>query len=846
MGENLRVPFSKEHDAYLVKYLARYCPTKQNRAGNKVYKDLVENVDGDWPWARHHTWQSWRERYKKHAEHFDAKISRYQETHGIRPSDSDDERPGARRIKRPRVVSSSQASQISRKRAIEDITPEKQQPPTKRPKVASGSTKAVEGNGRRPVSPMRRGEPAPDSADRRSKPESSNSRIETSRTSPPPELDPPSVLPSPERENLPSPRVHTMTNGNEDNRPPPGTPLQYKSQSTAKLNSPARRPLKKRHREPPTPFASTPPTPQTVVVNSPISPDQTPTRAPPRLVNTLGRSCLVDQSGRTPKRYTGSSDGDGSEQNDVVERWPPIRRAKGKERADTTRLSHMTGQHHPFSQIQKTSGTEVNVNAAERHAVGNHCMDLNDINKSQEVDNNRSEQRPHNGPHSAPERALRQPFLGAAPGPESKPDAEVKVTPPRASTPTPTARTQPSSLARVGPQTLNGSRVEQVRSVDLAAFSASTSRKPSRPTNGLRPRRSLPAHLISLPAGRDTSAPQSMWPNSRYGSPFFAQPNRQGYPGFAPSLSNVKSGSARPFPTSAFTFTPPLNLPPAPAQASSANATLPLHREPVDILLSPHPPDVSLAAAQGLTSILSAMSVNHGLALEVVIAVYKRAGSLKEADRVLEGMREAAEEWAERALRKMGNHRDSDERADTAKHREMESWYRKEDDAVEDGSTRQSVSRRRSRRESQPGNKRITTELDYVLARPSDETPEYMPPETTRAAKWKRHSTGRTSRSPVGVHQNENPIQSSKDDNDEGECGQVEQMLINDEEGTLSHVEIHQLSHTDEPPRDRMHKEREEYHDIGALLQTMEPQELEKKLGKDNLRQQIGNLFNAK
>ncbi|KAI6009602.1 hypothetical protein F5J12DRAFT_43671 [Pisolithus orientalis] len=369
--------------------------------------------------------------------------------------------------------------------------------------------------------------------------------------------------------------------------------------------------------------------------------------------------------------------------------------------------------------------------------------------------------------------------------------------------------------------------------------------KPSRPTNGLRPRRSLPAHLISLPAGRDTSAPQSMWPNSRYGSPFFAQPNRQGYPGFAPSLSNVKSGSARPFPTSAFTFTPPLNLPPAPAQASSANATLPLHREPVDILLSPHPPDVSLAAAQGLTSILSAMSVNHGLALEVVIAVYKRAGSLKEADRVLEGMREAAEEWAERALRKMGNHRDSDERADTAKHREMESWYRKEDDAVEDGSTRQSVSRRRSRRESQPGNKRITTELDYVLARPSDETPEYMPPETTRAAKWKRHSTGRTSRSPVGVHQNENPIQSSKDDNDEGECGQVEQMLVNDEEGTLSHVEIHQLSHTDEPPRDRMHKEREEYHDIGALLQTMEPQELEKKLGKDNLRQQIGNLFNA-
>ncbi|KAI6012046.1 hypothetical protein EDC04DRAFT_2716718, partial [Pisolithus marmoratus] len=59
---------------YLMKYLAKYCPSKQGRAGNSVYKDLVENAEGHWPWARHHTWQSWRERYKKNAKYFDPKI----------------------------------------------------------------------------------------------------------------------------------------------------------------------------------------------------------------------------------------------------------------------------------------------------------------------------------------------------------------------------------------------------------------------------------------------------------------------------------------------------------------------------------------------------------------------------------------------------------------------------------------------------------------------------------------------------------------------------------------------------------------------------------------------------
>ncbi|KAI6037840.1 hypothetical protein EDC04DRAFT_2092649 [Pisolithus marmoratus] len=179
MSTHVRVPFSEEHDMYLMKYLAKYCPGKQGRAGNSVYKDLVENAEGHWPWARHHTWQSWRERYKKNAKYFDPKILRYQQRHGIRSTDSDDERPGTKRIKPPRVVNTSRASDIPRKRVVRDISPEMQQSPAKRPRVAKAytSAKATETSERRPPSPI------PDSTDRKSKSERSDFRIATSRTS---------------------------------------------------------------------------------------------------------------------------------------------------------------------------------------------------------------------------------------------------------------------------------------------------------------------------------------------------------------------------------------------------------------------------------------------------------------------------------------------------------------------------------------------------------------------------------------------------------------------------------------------------------------------------------------
>ncbi|KAI5993372.1 hypothetical protein EDC04DRAFT_1272949 [Pisolithus marmoratus] len=193
-----------------------------------------------------------------------------------------------------------------------------QQSPAKRPRVAKANTsaKATQTSERRPASPI------PDSADRKSKSERSDSRIATLRTSPTREPQQQSARSSPQREAVPSPRPRTVTNGKKNDKGPSETPQQDEKQRPTEANSPTifagqaslskelprrefpsapARPLQKRHREPSSPFASTLPTPQTVTVNHITPPDQTPIRAPPRIVDTVGRSCLVDQRGRTPR-----------------------------------------------------------------------------------------------------------------------------------------------------------------------------------------------------------------------------------------------------------------------------------------------------------------------------------------------------------------------------------------------------------------------------------------------------------------------------------------------------------------------------------------------------------------
>ena len=103
-----------------MKYIAVYNPGKANRLGHLLYENLVDEVGAGvfvscarnlystqankkrWPWAARHSWQSWRERYKKNEEQFDRRILAYQEKHNL-------EIPETGRTTRPSTKASKKA-----------------------------------------------------------------------------------------------------------------------------------------------------------------------------------------------------------------------------------------------------------------------------------------------------------------------------------------------------------------------------------------------------------------------------------------------------------------------------------------------------------------------------------------------------------------------------------------------------------------------------------------------------------------------------------------------------------------------------------------------------------------
>ncbi|KAG2021133.1 hypothetical protein CC2G_006393 [Coprinopsis cinerea AmutBmut pab1-1] len=74
-----RNDFTSADDNLLMQYIAKYRPEPAGRLGNALYKTLVENAERKWSWSRRHTWQSWRERYKKHQAEFDRRILKHQQ-----------------------------------------------------------------------------------------------------------------------------------------------------------------------------------------------------------------------------------------------------------------------------------------------------------------------------------------------------------------------------------------------------------------------------------------------------------------------------------------------------------------------------------------------------------------------------------------------------------------------------------------------------------------------------------------------------------------------------------------------------------------------------------------------
>nr|GAT47855.1 predicted protein [Mycena chlorophos] len=76
-GED-RVQFTDEDEHNLAKWIAFTIPRKETggRTGNVIYKQLCEKKDEpEYAWVQRHSWQSWRERYKKHAARLDQRIA---------------------------------------------------------------------------------------------------------------------------------------------------------------------------------------------------------------------------------------------------------------------------------------------------------------------------------------------------------------------------------------------------------------------------------------------------------------------------------------------------------------------------------------------------------------------------------------------------------------------------------------------------------------------------------------------------------------------------------------------------------------------------------------------------
>lgn len=92
---NRRTQFNEEDEERLCNWIATKIPYKETggRTGNRLYQQLCDLVccvhivlqttnnwlqsgDPEYAWVTRHTWQSWRERYKKNAKRLDALIAR--------------------------------------------------------------------------------------------------------------------------------------------------------------------------------------------------------------------------------------------------------------------------------------------------------------------------------------------------------------------------------------------------------------------------------------------------------------------------------------------------------------------------------------------------------------------------------------------------------------------------------------------------------------------------------------------------------------------------------------------------------------------------------------------------
>ncbi|KAI0355200.1 hypothetical protein OH77DRAFT_1590122 [Trametes cingulata] len=72
-----RKEYTDKEEDYLAQYIAKYNPQVEGRQGNLLYQRLCENAGGKWPWAKKHSWQSWRDHYRNSQARLDKRIKQY-------------------------------------------------------------------------------------------------------------------------------------------------------------------------------------------------------------------------------------------------------------------------------------------------------------------------------------------------------------------------------------------------------------------------------------------------------------------------------------------------------------------------------------------------------------------------------------------------------------------------------------------------------------------------------------------------------------------------------------------------------------------------------------------------
>ncbi|TRM57002.1 hypothetical protein BD626DRAFT_574957 [Schizophyllum amplum] len=72
-----RQAYTVREDKHIIEFLALHNEDGVGRSGNKIWKDLLVADEVRFPWAKTHTWQSWRDHYKKNEDVFDRKVTKF-------------------------------------------------------------------------------------------------------------------------------------------------------------------------------------------------------------------------------------------------------------------------------------------------------------------------------------------------------------------------------------------------------------------------------------------------------------------------------------------------------------------------------------------------------------------------------------------------------------------------------------------------------------------------------------------------------------------------------------------------------------------------------------------------